>query len=333
MRDMSDRLYPLCFVPVYKSYLWGGQRIATRFHRAGAPSVCAESWELSAHPDGMSVATNGPLAGLSLEALTQRFGAALIGSRAPNPHRFPLLMKLIDARQNLSVQVHPSDATAERVRGEAKTEMWMVLDREPGSALYAGLKPGTTADSFRKSLSDGKAADCLLRLDAHPGDALFIPGGTVHAIGAGNLIYEVQQTSNTTYRLFDWGRLDAQGNPRPLQIEEGFLVIDFSLPAPRMIHPQTPPADGRNHRSRILACRYFDLHRSTLRQAATIPLGGSTFHALFIESGSVAVSANDVTVLLDAGGSCLIPAEADAFFLHPLESAGTTILTTTLPVP
>lgn len=330
---MSDRLYPLCFGPVYKSYLWGGQQIASRFRRAATPSVCAESWELSAHPDGMSVATNGPLVGLSLEALAQRFGGALTGSRAPDPRRFPLLMKLIDARQNLSVQVHPSDATAARVRGEAKTEMWLVLGRETGSAIYAGMKPGTTADSFRKSLTDGTAADCLFRLDTHPGDALFIPGGTVHAIGAGNLIYEVQQTSNTTYRLYDWDRVDAQGNPRPLQIEEGFQVIDFSLPAPRMIHPQTPPADGRNHRSRIVACPYFDLHRSTLRQSATIPLDGSTFHALFTESGSVAVSANGVTVLLDAGGSCLIPAGAGAFFLQPLASAGTTILTTTLPVP
>jgi mannose-6-phosphate isomerase len=325
---MSASLYPLVFTPVYKEYLWGGQRIAARYGRTGTPAVCAESWEISAHPDGMSHVANGALAGESLAALAARLGVALTGTLAPHPTRFPLLLKLIDARENLSVQVHPSDENAGLVGGEPKTESWYVVDRTPGALLYTGLKPGTTPASFRTAMSQGTAPQQLFRLPVEPGEALYIPGGMVHAIGAGCLIFEVQQTSNTTYRLFDWGRFDASGQPRPVHIQQAFQVINPTLPEPRMIRPAPPAPDTRNHWNTVLACRHFKLRRLDLRQAEQVALDGNTFHALFVLDGSAFVSAGGVAVPLTAGSNCLIPAATGAYNLRPTGNAATVLVTT-----
>jgi mannose-6-phosphate isomerase len=326
---MNPPLYPLLLAPVYKDYLWGGTRIAARYGRAGTPAICAESWEISAHPDGPSRVTNGALAGQTLADLATRLGRALVGGRAPRPDRFPLLCKLIDARENLSVQVHPADDTASRVGGDPKTEAWYVVERAPGAVLYAGLPRGTTAASFRHALSQGTAARELLRLPAEPGGALLIPGGLVHAIGAGCLIYEVQQTSNTTFRLFDWERLDAAGQPRPLHLEPAFQVIDPALPAPHLLRSEPAAGGGRNRWRAVLACRHFRLRQLELRSAATIPLDGSSFAALFVLAGAACCAGGGMCVPLPAGASCLVPAGAGRFRLRPTE-AGTRLLLTTL---
>ena len=325
---MSDICYPLLFHPVYKQYLWGGQRLAARFGRSGTPDVCAESWEISAHADGVSVVSNGPLAVQSLAALALQFGAALTGTRTPNPQQFPLLLKLIDARESLSVQVHPSDENAGLVGGEAKTEAWYVVDRTPGAQLFAGLKPGTTPASFRAAMSAGTAPQQLFTLGVAPGDTLFIPGGLVHAIGAGCLIFEVQQSSNTTYRLYDWGRFDAAGQPRPLHIQQAFQVINPELAEPRLIHPPAPIADRRNHWNTLLACDYFNLRQLDLRCAEPVALDGSSFQALFVLAGRAEASAGGMTVSLSAGTSCLIPAAAGSFTLRPVAGEATLLVTT-----
>ena len=324
--------YPLLFAPVYKDYVWGGHRFAERYGRIGTPDVCAESWEITAHPDGMGRVANGPLAGETLAALACRFGARLTGTRAPQPSRFPLLVKLIDARENLSVQVHPSDDNAGLVGGEAKTEAWYVLDRTPGALLYAGLKPGTTPDSFRVAMSQGMAPQQLFRLSIEPGEALFIPGGLVHSIGNGCLLFEVQQNSNTTYRLFDWGRFDASGQPRQLHIQQAFQVIDHQLAEPRMIRPTTPVlTPNGNAWQSVLTCRHFTLRRMELRRTEELAADGTTFHALFVLDGAVEVATGGVTVPLKAGTSCLIAASAKTFTLRPAES--TSLLVTTLGTP
>ncbi|MEI8243718.1 MAG: type I phosphomannose isomerase catalytic subunit [bacterium] len=325
---MSNLLQPLLFTPVYKDYIWGGQRIAARYGRAGTPAVCAESWEISAHADGPSRVARGPLAGQSLAELAGRFGAGLTGTQVPHPGRFPLLFKLIDARENLSVQVHPNDENAGRVGGEAKTEAWYVVDRTPGAMLYTGLKPETTPASFRAAMEQGTAPQQLFKLTVEPGDTLFIPGGLVHAIGAGCLIYEVQQTSNTTYRLFDWGRLDASGQPRPLHLQQAFEVIDPSLPEPRMIRTPAPATSSRNHWNTVLSCRYFNLCRLDLRGAEQVTLDGTSFYALFVLEGEAAVSAGGADVAMPAGNSCLIPAAAGAFHLCPAGASATVLVTT-----
>lgn len=320
---------PLVFAPNYKGYLWGGDRIATVFKRIGTPPVCAESWEISAHPDGDSVVLCGACAGERLSVLAARFGAALTGTRAPSPGRFPLLFKLIDARDRLSVQVHPSNATAAQTCGEPKTEMWHVLERTPGATLYAGLSEGVSAASLRDKLAAGTAEGALVRLPVEPGQSLFIPGGLVHAIGAGCLIYEVQQSSNTTYRLYDWNRAGADGKPRALHLEESFKTIDWSLARPRLVAPNAAPrTEGRNVWNDLIACPFFTFRKLSLAETHAVRLDGSTFHALFVEKGRVAVSSGGGSVRLQAGASSLIPAAAGGYTLAPETPA--TLLVTTL---
>jgi len=321
---MAFSPYPLLFRPVYKDYVWGGGRIRTAFGRADAPDRCAESWEISAHPDGPGVVANGPLAGRTLAELADRCGAALTGARAPDPHRFPLLFKLIDARERLSVQVHPGNAAAVRCGGEPKTEMWVVLDGAPDATLCAGLKPGVDAARLRQALADGSAAECLNELRARPGDALYIPGGLVHAIGAGCLIYEVQQNSNTTYRLYDWGRIDPSGRPRPLHVEQALAVIDWDLPPPGLIRG-TPAANRPNE---VLATPFFHVRRLALETAVTLEADSATFLALFVRAGTLSATVDGHTVPLPCGTSCLIPAAAACCHLEP--RGGAELLLTTL---
>ncbi len=319
---------PLVFAPVYQDYIWGGGRIADAYRRTDAPSRCAESWELSARPDGASVVASGVFAGTSLDQLAARYGAALTGLRAPDPHRFPLLVKLIDARDRLSVQVHPNNANAARTGGEPKTEMWYVLACNPGAVLFAGLAEGVTENSLRRALADGTAADSLVRLAIEPGQALYIPGGLVHAIGAGCLIYEVQQNSNTTYRLYDWDRKDSAGKPRALHIEESFQTIDWTLPPPAMLAPLPRPACGGNRWYDVVACPYFTVRKVEVAAPLAVPVTGETFHALFVAQGAAAVNAGGETLVLQTGASCLIPAAASAYQLTPAPSAE--LLVTTL---
>lgn len=319
---------PLVFRPVYKDYIWGGARIPATFARVDAPAVCAESWEISAHSDGPSRVAAGLFAGHSLAELATAFGTALTGTRNADPTRFPLLFKLIDARDRLSVQVHPNNANAHLTQGQPKTEMWVVLDRTPGASLYAGLARGVSTESLRAALAAGTAESQLVRLPVEPSQALFIPGGLVHAIGAGCLIYEVQQNSNTTYRLFDWNRTDAQGKPRALHIEESFQSIDWTLQPPQMQSPVPRITCGCNTWSDVVSCAYFTLRRLELAEALAVPMDGTSFHALFNAAGRTAVSAGGESVILEAGASCLIPAASAGYTLTP--ESPTTLLITTL---
>ena len=312
---------PLTFIPVYKDYIWGGDRLSKQFHRVGTPTPCAESWEISAHPDGTSIVAQGKYAGRSLADLAVEFGAVLMGTKTPDPTRFPLLFKLIDARDKLSVQVHPNNANAVLTHGEPKTEMWYVLDRVQGSSLYAGLRKGTTPDVLRAALSDGTADKCLTEVQVNPGDAIFIPGGLVHAIGDGCLIYEVQQNSNTTYRLYDWNRVAADGKSRPLHIEESFKTIEWDNARMR----ECANARIANFKA-LVSCTFFQVGKLALAGCTSITHDGTTFTALFVENGNISVEAGGETVQLTKGMSCLIPAAAHKFTL----SGNASLIITTL---
>jgi mannose-6-phosphate isomerase len=316
---------PLLFAPIYKDLIWGGNRIAECYGRAGTPGVCAESWELAAHADGTSVVRTGTLAGQTLTALTQQYGRALLGTRAPRADHFPLLFKIIDARQKLSVQVHPNERTAAAGGGEPKTEMWVVLDRAPGATLYAGLQPGTDAAALRAALAAKQVAARLVCLPINPGDALFIPGGLVHAIGAGCLLYEVQQNSNTTYRLHDWDRVGPDGQPRPLHIEKAFAAIDWSLPVPAVL---TPPPGAPNAWRDVLACPFFHMQCAQLTTTVDVPQDGGSFHALFVVAGHVTVEAGRVTTDWPAGTSGLVPATAGGYRITPQSGTASVLITT-----
>lgn len=209
-----------------------------------------EEWLVSGHPSSPSIIAEGDSAGEPFD----RYWKHLTGEA------FPLLVKIIDARDALSLQVHPNEKTALLTGGEPKTEMWHILEAAPGSAIWAGIKPGTTAQMLEDAIKDGSLADLLVKHAVHPGETYFIPGGTVHAIGAGVKIFEVQQSSNTTYRLYDWNRKNPDGTSRELHIEKGLLSIDYALPA---------PADCGN----ALDCEFFRFRR-TPDSSITVSPGG-----------------------------------------------------------
>jgi mannose-6-phosphate isomerase len=306
----------LRFAPVYKDYVWGGCSLPLRLGRPEAPALdrYAESWELADHPDGMSLAEGGPFAGETLRTLSARFGAGLLG-RTPPP--FPLLIKILDAADKLSVQVHPDDECARRDGGEAKTECWYVLDAAPGAAVWAGLKPGVTEALFRSALAGGTVQDQLQRIPVHSGDLLFIPGGRVHAIGAGCLILEVQQNSNTTYRVFDWNRPGVDGKPRPLHVEQALKSIRWDEAAPALVPRGPVLEDAASRLETRLFCPYFKLEELTLRGPFETRHPGVSFHALFTVSGALRIRAGNDESRLPPGRTGLLPACVHSYTLAP----------------
>jgi mannose-6-phosphate isomerase len=229
---------PLRFEPVLKRYLWGGRRLGELFAKPlGPESDYAESWELVDRDPEQSRVVAGPVAGKTLRELLRDYPQQILGRHAPQP-RFPLLVKLLDAAQLLSVQVHPNDVQAGRMTPPdlGKTEVWHVLAAQPGSKLYAGLKAGVDRARLEKALHAGTVAECLHEIEPRVGDTIFIPPGTVHALGAGVVIAEFQQSSDVTLRLFDWNRVGADGKARPLHIDAALPIINYSF-GPIQVRP------------------------------------------------------------------------------------------------
>lgn len=327
---MASEIGPLLFRPVYKDYLWGGSRIAERFARTGTPTPCAESWEVSAHPDGPSVVEGGPHDGRTLAALCEAFGPKLLGSYVEGT-RFPLLVKIIDAARRLSLQVHPNDEGAARHGGEAKTEMWYFLDAAPGAFVCAGLKSGVGPRIFADAVKEKRVADLLRIVDVEPGKALYIPGGLVHAIGEGCFVLEVQQNSNTTWRVYDWDRTGPDGRPRELHVARAAEVIDWKAGGTGLCVPYAMPSgDPRNKRERIVRSDYFTMERLSLRAPEPCDLGGRSFRILFAARGAAAVRERDGgrETLLPEGRSCLLPADLGPCEIAPAPGAAEAALLT-----
>jgi len=220
---------PLVFRPLPKERLWGGRKLEKQWGKdlpAGVP--VGESWEISDRPEGQSVVAEGPLAGTSLRDLMERHGEELMGRPVGPGERFPWLVKILDCRQDLSLQVHPPAAKALALDGEPKTEMWYFAEADPGAQIYVGLRSGVTRQEFVRRLDDGSVAECFHRHPVRAGDAMFLPSGRAHALGAGNLVFEIQQNSDTPYRVFDWNRIGLDGKPRELHREPALESIDFS---------------------------------------------------------------------------------------------------------
>lgn len=218
----------LIFDPIFQERVWGGRRLETLFGRAlpGSGPV-GESWEVSDRPEACSVVAEGPWAGRTLREVLEVEGERVMGPGWPGGARFPILVKWLDCRERLSLQVHPPAAMAVLLGGEPKTENWYVVEADPGAGLLAGLRRGVTPDSFALALREERLEPLLHRIPVEPGDSLFVPSGRLHAIDAGNLILEIQQNSDTTYRVYDWGRLGLDGKPRTLHLEESMQSIDF----------------------------------------------------------------------------------------------------------
>lgn len=247
---------PIFFKPYYKSVIWGGDAIGRlKGENIDIPSV-GESWEISAVPGHESVVEGGALDGVNIVELMQRYGDAFTGTVAAERFgsTFPLLIKLIDAQRDLSVQVHPDDdLAAKRHNSPGKTEMWYVVDAKPGSHIYSGLQAPLTPEEYPAAAADGSIMQRIGAHEAEPGQFYFIPAGTLHAIGAGTLIAEVQQTSDITYRVYDYGRLDADGKPRQLHTELAADAIDYRFP--NAVEPTARRFDG--NKPGAVSCRYF----------------------------------------------------------------------------
>ena len=317
-----DSLYPMTFQPVYKDIVWGGSRLRDRLGRADAPARCAESWEIADRPDGISIIRNGSLSGRALGELIAPFGAALLGREAKSD-RFPLLCKIIDARERLSLQVHPDEMTARHFGGEPKTEMWVVLDAAPGATIHAGLKAGMTLETVKSALRNGSLADALISFPVKSGDAIFIPAGRVHAIGEGCLIFEVQQNSNTTYRLFDWDRIGSDGKPRDLHVEQALASIDWAdagkaaLAVPRL---SLVDIHVGNRIWELVRSPCFVVERLDLSVSASFRPAHNSFHILFVEQGRMMVGCDGDNVEAVQGTTVLVPAETPEYTMFVEES-------------
>jgi mannose-6-phosphate isomerase len=320
-------IYPLTFNPVFKDYIWGGRNLQTKLGRELPPGIVAESWEISGHPSSPTQVNNGPLSGRSLPDLLDLLGTDLVGTHSQpmlDRGKFPLLIKLLDANQPLSVQVHPDDKYAgHHEKGElGKTEMWYILHAKPEARLIYGLKPGVTPESFRQNLEAGRLETCLHELPVKPGDAVFIPAGSVHAIMEGILLAEIQQTSDTTYRVYDWNRVGPDGNPRPLHVDKALEVINFHQVEPGPYLPQLLEEDPRLKREMITACPYFNVERVSLKEAEAIFAGncsGPTFEIWGTMSGNCQIDWAGQSLALPAVRFTLLPALLGEFKVRALE--------------
>jgi len=326
---MDKIIYPLTFTPVLRDYIWGGRNLETKLGRTLPPGIVAESWEISGHPSSPTTVESGPLAGQTLPEVLQRLGLDLVGHRSQamlKRGKFPLLIKLLDANQPLSVQVHPNDEYANlHENGElGKTEMWYILYAKPGAYLIYGLKPGVTPDSFRQALEAGKLESCLHQLPVKAGDAVFIPAGSVHAIMEGILLAEIQQNSDTTYRVYDWNRLGADGKPRPLHIDKAIDVINFAQVELGHFPPQLIEENDNLRREIITTCPYFNVERVTLKHEGAAFKGqadGSTFEIWGAMSGLSRVVWAGEPLELPAVRFTLLPAALGDFEIEALATS------------
>ena len=307
---------PLVFEPLFMERVWGGRRLETLLGKRLEPGVrIGESWELVDREDAQSVVHEGPLRGLTLNELWTRQRAEVFGPGLGYAPRFPLLFKILDAQDRLSVQVHPPAAVAGRLGGEPKTEMWFILDALLDSDLYAGLKRGVTRADFEAALAAGSVAEKIHSFPIKAGDAMFIPSGRIHAIGAGNLIIEVQQNSDTTYRVFDWNRLGLDGQPRALHVAESLASIDFDDAEPVIAQP-----DGET----VVACEFFRAERWTLDQPRISD--GKGFAVFSVIEGTVRCGGREFA----RGAFFLLPANATDREIQPV-TPGASVLRTTVP--
>ena len=314
-------LYPLRFEPGYQYRLWGGRRLADFLPGPLPDGFLGEAWLLSDREDQQSRVADGPLAGQTLGGLLTQWPAQMLGAAAGHFPRFPLLLKFLDAREMLSVQVHPSDRQAAAVSSTdtGKTEAWVVLEAAPDSCIYAGLKPGTTAEDLRGAVARTTVTDHLASFTPHVGDVVLLPAGTVHALGGGVVVFEVQQNSDLTYRLYDWNRVDRAGRRRELQLDQALGCIDFSA------GPVLPvrPADGE-----LFSCAQFGIrrHDGTVR----VDVGAAdTPRVLVCIAGVGALDCNGATVAVRKGDVVLLPAAVGACTFQPAGAA--TLLEVSLP--
>ncbi len=296
-------LKPIKLIPTFKDYIWGGNRLVDEYNKKCDLERVAESWELSTHKDGESVVADGEFKGLTLSEYINSNEHNALGKNAEAFKNFPMLIKFIDAKESLSIQVHPDDEYSLKNNGEyGKTEMWYILDCDEDSYLYYGFNKEISKEEFRRSIEENTLLNYLNKVKVNKGDVFFIKAGTVHAIGKGIVICEVQQNSNTTYRVYDYDRTDKDGNKRPLHIEQAIAVAE------------TKPARNYKRIGNILAeCEYFTVEELVVVDTAQIEVTDNTFVSVIVIDGQGELSNNEYVTKFIKGDSIFIPAQNDVF--------------------
>ena len=332
----SSQVYPLSFRPVFKDYIWGGRNLETKLGKDLPPGIVAESWEIAAHANGQSQVAAGPMAGRTLAAVLEQWGERLLGSSVAHD-TFPLLIKLLDSTRWLSVQVHPDDNYAQEHAGDlGKTELWVILHAEPDAELIYGLKTGVDRARLAQAAATGAIEPMLHRIPLRTGDAVYIPAGTVHALGPGAIVVEIQQNSDTTYRLYDWGRSGVDGNSRPLHVRQALDVTDWRIVEPAIAKPPILPSPAGWVRESLAdlrtiggaaaanlraapgaetACPYFRAERLTAQPDAVWEdsCDGSTFQIWGALSGRLSLHWDGEPVELQGVAWLLLPAALGDF--------------------
>ena len=298
---------PIFLEAVCKDYIWGGNQLRERFGKKSTADRIAESWELACHKDGSSRILNGPDAGKTLTEYLSQHGTACLGTNCREFDTMPVLIKLIDAKENLSVQVHPDNAYAQRVEGEpGKTEMWYIVDCEPGASLLYGFQHAITKEEFKTRIAENTLLEVTNAVPVHKGDVFFIPSGTLHAIGKGILIAEIQQNSNTTYRVYDYGRIGADGKPRALHVEKALDVTTLTPLPPTVQYPEQSIPGGTIRK--LAACPYFDTAVLQVETAVTQTVSAESFQHLLVTEGNAVLETASGSDPLPMGSSVLLPA-------------------------
>jgi mannose-6-phosphate isomerase len=303
----------LTFKPLYKERIWGGRKLETYFDRTlpGKDRI-GESWELVDREDAQSIISNSKYQGASLHQIWVNERRELFGEGYDSA-RFPILVKILDASETLSLQVHPGRPGTTNLVAEAKTEFWYFVATAEDADLYIGLKNGVEKSDFEAALSTGEVLDLLHRVPSYPGGYIFIPGGRLHAIGAGNLMFEIQQNSDTTYRVFDWNRLGEDGEPRQLHIEQSLNCIDFG---------DFEPVLGQGTTEKLVACPWFSVDRWFLKQARQANLEPK-FSIFQVVAGTVSFG----TQIFRRGDLFLVPANCHQAAIEPRDAEATVLRT------
>lgn len=310
-------LYPLKFEPILKDKIWGGSKLKSIFEKSALTDKLGESWELSGYEGDESVVTNGFLAGNNLQELIEIYMGELIGDQNYDTFglSFPLLFKLIDANENLSIQVHPGDeVAAERHSSFGKTEMWYVVDADKGAELIIGFSEDCTRDSYLDAMDEDKVEDLLQKVPVSKGDVFFIPAGLVHAIGKGVVVAEIQQSSDITYRIYDYKRTDDKGNERDLHTELALDVIDFTASK----DPKTSYNAELNEVTPLVSCSYFTTNVLRFDQNITRHYAAiDSFVAYMCLEGNFVIEFENTKTIVNKGDTVLIPASIDQLSLIP----------------
>jgi mannose-6-phosphate isomerase len=303
-------LYPLTFEPIFKERVWGGRRLEDLYKKrlpSGVP--IGESWEISDRPGDINVVANGHFAGKDLHWLVEHHREELLGKARLHSGRFPLLIKILDAQEKLSLQVHPPAAKAAELGGEPKTEMWYIAEAKPEAELYVGLRGGVRREEFERKMKNGTVADCFHRVRVKAGDAMFLPSGRVHAIGSGLLIFEIQENSDTTYRVFDWNRVGLDGKPRSLHQRESLASIDFQDSDPGLVQSEFVRENSSERRS-LVASSLFRVEEWRLKAGGNRRLPSGRMEIIGLVKGRLQVMNETGSVGLSPGSFCVVPASS-----------------------